>query len=116
VSTDVRNRGTQAFWAMHVEAMNWSGWAFWNTLQLCVYRPMRCANGATGWTRPRLQSTGPAWQPTSFPTDHVVTELQLYSYRPFQDEPDPRPLLDWHGSPHALVATRKQASYDRRAN
>ena len=24
VSTDVRNRGTQAFWAMHVEAMNWS--------------------------------------------------------------------------------------------
>jgi len=23
--TDVRNRGTQAFWAMHVEAMNWSG-------------------------------------------------------------------------------------------
>ena len=25
VSTDVRNRGTQAFWAMHVEAMNWSG-------------------------------------------------------------------------------------------
>jgi transposase-like protein len=25
VSTDVRNRGTQAFWAMYVEAMNWSG-------------------------------------------------------------------------------------------
>ena len=25
VSTDVRNRGVQAFWAMHVEAMNWSG-------------------------------------------------------------------------------------------
>lgn len=25
VSTDVRNRGTQAFWAMHVEALNWSG-------------------------------------------------------------------------------------------
>jgi transposase-like protein len=24
VSTDVRNRGTQAFWAMRVEAMNWS--------------------------------------------------------------------------------------------
>ncbi|MET4801091.1 hypothetical protein [Bradyrhizobium sp. LB11.1] len=23
--TDVRNRGTQVFWAMHVEAMNWSG-------------------------------------------------------------------------------------------
>jgi hypothetical protein len=25
ISTDVRNRGMQAFWAMHVEAMNWSG-------------------------------------------------------------------------------------------
>jgi transposase-like protein len=25
VSTDTRNRGVQAFWAMHVEAMNWSG-------------------------------------------------------------------------------------------
>jgi len=25
VSTDMRNRGVQAFWAMHVEAMNWSG-------------------------------------------------------------------------------------------
>jgi len=29
---------------------------------------------------------------TSAPTDHVLTELQLYGYRPFQDEPDPRPL------------------------
>jgi hypothetical protein len=29
---------------------------------------------------------------TSSPTDHVLAELQLYGYRPFQDEPDPRPL------------------------
>jgi hypothetical protein len=28
------------------------------------------------------------------PTDHVLTELQLHGYRPFQDEPDPRPLPD----------------------
>jgi hypothetical protein len=28
----------------------------------------------------------------SSPTDLVVTELQLYGHRPFQDEPDPRPL------------------------
>lgn len=28
----------------------------------------------------------------SSPTDRVLTELQLYGYRPFQDEPDPRPL------------------------
>jgi hypothetical protein len=27
-------------------------------------------------------------------TDHVLTELQLYGHRPFQDEPDPRPLPD----------------------
>jgi YspA, cpYpsA-related SLOG family len=29
---------------------------------------------------------------TSSPTDHVLAELQLYGYRPFQDEPDPKPL------------------------
>ena len=28
----------------------------------------------------------------SSPTDRVLTELQLYGYRPFRDEPDPRPL------------------------
>ncbi|MCC6775981.1 MAG: DUF2493 domain-containing protein [Hyphomicrobiales bacterium] len=28
------------------------------------------------------------------PTDRVLTELQLHGYRPFQDEPDPRPLPD----------------------
>ena len=28
----------------------------------------------------------------SSPTDRVLTELQLHGYRPFQDEPDPRPL------------------------
>ena len=29
---------------------------------------------------------------SSSPTDHVLNELQLYGYHPFQDEPDPRPL------------------------
>jgi hypothetical protein len=28
------------------------------------------------------------------PTDHVLTELQIYGHRPFQEEPDPRPLPD----------------------
>jgi hypothetical protein len=28
----------------------------------------------------------------SSPTDHVLQELQLYGYRPFEDQPDPRPL------------------------
>ncbi|MDO8975872.1 DUF2493 domain-containing protein [Reyranella sp.] len=31
---------------------------------------------------------------TSSPTDHFLTELQLFGHRPFQDEPDPRPLPD----------------------
>jgi hypothetical protein len=30
----------------------------------------------------------------SSPTDHLLAELQLYGYRPLQDEPDPRPLPD----------------------
>jgi hypothetical protein len=30
----------------------------------------------------------------SSPTGHVLTELQLYGHRPFQDEPDPRPQPD----------------------
>src|SRR5215216_4740904 len=28
----------------------------------------------------------------SSPTDYVLTELQLFGYRPFDDQPDPRPL------------------------
>ena len=28
----------------------------------------------------------------SSPTAHALDELQLYGYRPFQNEPDPRPL------------------------
>jgi hypothetical protein len=32
----------------------------------------------------------------SSPTDHVLQELQLYGYRPFADEPDPRPLPEGH--------------------
>ncbi|WP_026784616.1 DUF2493 domain-containing protein [Pleomorphomonas koreensis] len=28
----------------------------------------------------------------SSPTDHILQELQLYGYRPFEDEPDPRAL------------------------
>lgn len=31
LTTDVRNRAVQAFWAMHVEAMNWMGWTFERT-------------------------------------------------------------------------------------
>ncbi|RWQ81918.1 MAG: DUF2493 domain-containing protein [Mesorhizobium sp.] len=33
-------------------------------------------------------------QHAASPTDHVLTELQLYGWRPYADEPDPRPLPD----------------------
>ncbi len=33
---------------------------------------------------------------SSSPTDRVLHELQLYGYRPFCDEPDPRPLPEAH--------------------
>ncbi|RWM09249.1 DUF2493 domain-containing protein [Mesorhizobium sp.] len=35
-------------------------------------------------------------QHASSSTDHVLQELQLYGYRPFEDEPDPRSLPDVH--------------------
>ena len=38
------------------------------------------------------EDTGHEPPHASSPTDHVLDELQLYGYRPFQDEPDPRPL------------------------
>lgn len=37
------------------------------------------------------------------PTDHILTELQLYGYRPFQDEPDPRPLPEGTGVAGAIA-------------
>jgi hypothetical protein len=55
----VRNRGTQAFWAMHVEAMNWSGMVCANTQRRCLCRRMPRANGVTNWPTVRSRSTGP---------------------------------------------------------
>jgi YspA, cpYpsA-related SLOG family len=53
--------------------------------------------GAADPTRETPMTTDPddtGFEPphTSSSTDHVLAELQLYGYRPFQDEPDPRPL------------------------
>jgi hypothetical protein len=50
--------------------------------------------GAVDPTRETPMTTDPDFEPphTSSSTDHVLAELQLYGYRPFQDEPDPRPL------------------------
>ncbi|MFP3710668.1 hypothetical protein SB783_42580, partial [Paraburkholderia sp. SIMBA_009] len=40
---------------------------------------------------------------TSSQTDHALTELQLYGWRPFQDEPDPRRLPE--GNTVAVAVT-----------
>jgi hypothetical protein len=57
----------------------------------------KAAMGAAIPTKDIIMATGcddPDFEPahTSSSTDHVLAELQLYGYRPFQDEPDPRPL------------------------
>ncbi|TIO07763.1 DUF2493 domain-containing protein [Mesorhizobium sp.] len=41
-----------------------------------------------------MRDHDPDFEPAhaSSPIDHVLSELQLYGYRPFCDEPDPRPL------------------------
>ena len=39
----------------------------------------------------------------SSPTDRVLSELQLYGYRPFHDEPDPRPLPEADAVAGAVV-------------
>jgi hypothetical protein len=39
----------------------------------------------------------------SSPTDHVLTELQLHGHRPFEDEPDPRPLPEANAITGAVV-------------
>jgi hypothetical protein len=39
----------------------------------------------------------------SSPTDHVLTELQLYGYRPLHDEPDPRPLPEGNAVAGAIA-------------
>ncbi|MDE1990306.1 MAG: hypothetical protein KGI82_07520, partial [Betaproteobacteria bacterium] len=43
---------------------------------------MTTENDDTGYEPPHAAS----------PTDHVLTELQMYGYRPFGNEPDPRPM------------------------
>jgi hypothetical protein len=57
---------------------------------------MKAAMGAADPTRKAAMTTDrdDDFEPhhTSSPTDRVLHELQLYGYRPFNDEPDPRPL------------------------
>lgn len=37
------------------------------------------------------------------PTEHVLAELQLYGWRPFENEPDPRPLPDGNSVTGAVI-------------
>jgi hypothetical protein len=58
---------------------------------------MKAAMGAADPTKDSIMATdhdGADSEPqhSASPTDHVLRELQLYGYRPFQDQPDPRPL------------------------
>ena len=60
---------------------------------------------------------------TSSQTDHALTELQLYGWRPFQDEPDPRPLPEGNTVAaavadifDALIATLADTSLDHDLN
>jgi hypothetical protein len=56
----------------------------------------KAAVGAADPTKDIIMATNddPEFEPAhdASPTDHVLTELQLFGHRPFQDEPDPRPL------------------------
>jgi hypothetical protein len=61
---------------------------------------MKAAMGAADPTRKAAMTTDhdDDFEPhhSSSPTDQALHELQLYGYRPFQDEPDPRPLPEAH--------------------
>ena len=54
----MRNRALQAFWVMHVEAMNWGGMSVREYAAALHLSPTSLANGATGWTTARWISTG----------------------------------------------------------
>lgn len=57
---------------------------------------MKAAMGAADPTKESAMSTDHDPEPrhTASPTAHILAELQLHGHRPFQDEPDPRPLPD----------------------
>jgi hypothetical protein len=63
--------------------------------------------GAADPTKDIIMATNddPEFEPvhSSSPTDHVLTELQLHGHRPFEDEPDPRPLPEANAITGAVV-------------
>jgi hypothetical protein len=70
---------------------------------------MKAAMGAADPTKEAAMTTDlgrDEYEPlhTSSQTDHVLAELQLYGYRPFQDDPDPRPLPEAQAIVSAVAA------------
>lgn len=53
---------------------------------------MKAAMGAANPAKDSAMTTDYEPPHATTPTAHVIAELQLYGWRPFQDEPDPRPL------------------------
>ena len=55
---------------------------------------MKAAKGAVKVTRPTMSYPDAEFEPVhhASATDHYLTELELYGYRPSLDEPDPRPF------------------------
>src|SRR5271155_2288990 len=70
---------------------------------------MKAAMGAVDPTKGSTMTTehdDTGYEPlhTSSQTDHVLAELQLYGYRPFQDDPDPRLLPEAQAIVSAVAA------------
>ncbi|GEP59083.1 hypothetical protein RSO01_62490 [Reyranella soli] len=71
---------------------------------------MIATKAAVGAADPRKDITmatndDPDFEPVhdASPTDHVLTELQLFGHRPFEDEPDARPLPEAQTITGAIV-------------
>jgi hypothetical protein len=69
---------------------------------------VKAAEGAVHYER-RADMTFPRSEPhfeparASSPTAHLLSELQLFGYRPFADEPDPRPLPEPRAAAGAIA-------------
>jgi hypothetical protein len=56
--TDMRSRAVQAYWAMHVEVLNWSGMSVRDYANALLLSPWPFASGMPGSTTARSRSTG----------------------------------------------------------
>ncbi|OZA90789.1 MAG: hypothetical protein B7X76_03335, partial [Azorhizobium sp. 39-67-5] len=61
--------------------------------------------GAVASRKSEDMTTDPDFEPPheQSPTSSLLDELQLFGHRPFQDEPDPRPLPEEHHARGAIA-------------